>query len=115
MNSGPFVVVEFVDEQSVEVMPKSWIVYENEQMFGYWPRKDPVCRVKKSELPDPKWPLYKIRTFGAAVESYSKASELAKKALVMSNVEDTDINKETSSDIQDCITFYSYFYRNLFW
>ncbi|XP_065652669.1 uncharacterized protein LOC136079924 [Hydra vulgaris] len=101
MSSGPFVVVEFVDEQSVEVMPKSWIVYENEQLFGYWPRKDPVCRVKKSELPDPKWPLYKIRTFGAAVESYSKASNLAKKALVMSNVEDTDKNKETSSDIED--------------
>ncbi|XP_065640405.1 uncharacterized protein LOC124807505 [Hydra vulgaris] len=82
-------------------MPKSLIVYENEQLLGYWPRKDPVCRVKKSELPDPKWPLYKIRTFRAAVESYSKASDLAKRALVMSNVEDTDINKETSSDIED--------------
>lgn len=83
-----FVVVEFLDEKAVEVVPKSWIMHKEKGLFCYWPpRAGAAAKVKKEEIPDKeKWNSYEIRIFSSA-ETYSKAQELSRRAEVTSNVE----------------------------
>ncbi|XP_064087249.1 uncharacterized protein LOC135201878 [Macrobrachium nipponense] len=83
-----FVVVEFLHEEAVEVVHKSWIVKKENGVYCYWPPKaDASAKVKKEEMPDKeRWNLHEIRLFSFA-ETYTKALERAKRAEDTSNVE----------------------------
>ncbi|XP_064108518.1 uncharacterized protein LOC135216905 isoform X2 [Macrobrachium nipponense] len=83
-----FVVVEFLHEEAVEVVHKSWIVKKENVVYCYWPPKAGAsAKVKREEMPDKeRWNLHEIRLFSFA-ETYTKALERAKRAEDTSNVE----------------------------
>ena len=62
-----YAVVEFIKEESVAVVLRSWIDRDEEGLFCYWPNTSYSIRVKRGELPDKdKWKTYRIRIFGYA-------------------------------------------------
>lgn len=54
-----FLVVEFLAEKSVAVVPKSWL--HNDRCF--WPASKSKRKtlVKKAQEPDPSWDLFAVR------------------------------------------------------
>ncbi|CAG2229035.1 recQ [Mytilus edulis] len=64
MPSYQYVVVEFLDEGSVEVVHQTWLESEEKVMFCYWPRKNSTQCAKKGQIPDKEfWRRYRIRIF----------------------------------------------------
>lgn len=83
-----FAVVEFLHEEAVEVVHKSWIVKDDIGTYCYWPPKTGAsAKVRREEMPDKeKWKSYEIRIFSFA-ETYTKALEQAKRAEDTSTIE----------------------------
>ncbi|XP_061891205.1 uncharacterized protein LOC133641475 isoform X3 [Entelurus aequoreus] len=60
-----FVVVEFLGERSVAVVPTIWTEDHGKNSFCYWPRPNPThSRIRKAEIPDKEvWDRLPIRVF----------------------------------------------------
>ncbi|XP_061887951.1 uncharacterized protein LOC133638924 isoform X2 [Entelurus aequoreus] len=60
-----FVVVEFLGEHSVAVVPTKWTEDDGKNTFCYWPRPNPThSRIRKAEIPDKQfWERLPIRVF----------------------------------------------------
>lgn len=60
--SGSWTVVKFIDENSVEAVPSSWIFND----LCYWPpfnRDKVITAIRKNENPNTHWPSYKVSIF----------------------------------------------------
>ncbi|XP_061896590.1 uncharacterized protein LOC133645743 isoform X1 [Entelurus aequoreus] len=60
-----FVVVEFLGERSVAVVPTIWTEDDGKNTFCYWPRPNPThSTIRKAEIPDKQfWERLPIRVF----------------------------------------------------
>ncbi|CAG2218194.1 unnamed protein product [Mytilus edulis] len=86
-----YVVVEFTEELSVEIVHKSWIKSEDEGMFCYWPKKNQNQKAKKGEIPDKElWTKHPVRIF-SYTDDFDKALERRARSVNTSNV---DTNEE---------------------
>ena len=61
-----FLVVAFINSKEVEIVPKTWLFYDNGKLYTYWPNvKDMSLIHKNAELmtsPDTKrWRKYSVR------------------------------------------------------
>ncbi|XP_061896748.1 uncharacterized protein LOC133645835 isoform X3 [Entelurus aequoreus] len=67
-----FVVVEFLGERSVAVVPTIWTEDDGKNSFCYWPRPNPThSRIRKSEIPDKEvWDRLPIRVFRKTLTAY---------------------------------------------
>lgn len=71
-----FAVVHFVDDESVECVPKSWL----EGQYCYWPHLNAKKKIQKMSLPDKDtWKKYKYRKIGQDYEDYDTARKNLKK------------------------------------
>ncbi|KYQ51476.1 hypothetical protein ALC60_09421 [Trachymyrmex zeteki] len=87
-------VVQFIDEETVEAVPTTWIINNK----CYWPpfqMEKIVAAIKKHAEPNTCWPSYDITTFrNSSYDNYRIAREKAKKAEFTSELaSDTDNNK----------------------
>ncbi|XP_071145723.1 uncharacterized protein [Mytilus edulis] len=90
MPSYQYVVVEFLDEGSVEVVHQTWLESEEKVMFCYWPRKNSPQCAKKGQIPDKEfWRRYRIRIF-SYTDDYEKALKKRQRAIESSNVDTND-------------------------
>ncbi|ELU15459.1 hypothetical protein CAPTEDRAFT_203409 [Capitella teleta] len=92
-----FHIVEFIDEETVEVVPESWITSRNGVLYCWWPVHGQKMKAKKSEEPKDTWLDFKVRLLSAKPYStYGKADRLAFTACETSNIEsETENEKET--------------------
>ncbi|VDI63125.1 Hypothetical predicted protein [Mytilus galloprovincialis] len=90
MPSYQYVVVEFLDEGSVEVVHQTWLESEEKVMFCYWPRKNSTQCAKKGQIPDKEfWRRYRIRIF-SYTDDYEKALKKRQRAIESSNMDTND-------------------------
>ncbi|CAB3976771.1 transposase domain-containing [Paramuricea clavata] len=89
-----FAIVEFTEENAVDVVPESWIEKQDEVFYCYYPRSNIQTRVRRMELPDKKlWSSYRIRIL-SYTDKYDKAVKRAKKAEETSQIETSDSEQE---------------------
>ncbi|ELT95212.1 hypothetical protein CAPTEDRAFT_194156 [Capitella teleta] len=60
-----FHIVEFIDEETVEVVPESWITSRNGVLYCWWPVHGQKMKAKKSEEPKDTWLDFKVRLLSA--------------------------------------------------
>ncbi|XP_046857688.1 uncharacterized protein LOC124451106 [Xenia sp. Carnegie-2017] len=90
MSTDTHEVVEFLDEKSVEVVPRSWIEACDGVLCYYWLRTNFLARVKELELPDKtRWKKHKVRIFTFA-DNLKSAQKFARRAIATSNIESDD-------------------------
>ncbi|XP_018398299.1 PREDICTED: uncharacterized protein LOC108776242, partial [Cyphomyrmex costatus] len=87
-------VVQFIDEETVEAVPTTWIINNK----CYWPpfqMEKIIAAIKKHAEPNTCWPSYDITIFrNSSYDNYQTAREKAKKAEFTSELtSDTDNNK----------------------
>ncbi|XP_062569804.1 uncharacterized protein LOC134231846 [Saccostrea cucullata] len=86
-----FAVVHFVDDESVECVPKSWL----EGQYCYWPNSNAKRKIKKMSLPDKEsWKKFKFRKIGQDYEDYETARKNLKKAEETSNLESEEDSRK---------------------
>ncbi|XP_052707614.1 DNA topoisomerase 2-alpha-like isoform X2 [Crassostrea angulata] len=86
-----FAVVHFVDDESVECVPKSWL----EGQYCYWPHLNAKKKIQKMSLPDKDtWKKYKYRKIGQDYEDYDTARKYLKKAEETSNLESEEESRK---------------------
>lgn len=86
-----FAVVHFVDDESVECVPKSWL----EGQYCYWPHLNAKKKIQKMSLPDKDtWKKYKYRKIGQDYEDYDTARKNLKKAEETSNLESEEESRK---------------------
>ncbi|XP_061913026.1 uncharacterized protein LOC133656142 isoform X3 [Entelurus aequoreus] len=86
-----FVVVEFLGEHSVAVVPTKWTEDDGKNTFCYWPRPNPThSRIRKAEIPDKQfWERLPIRVFRKTLtEDFDKALQYEKQAKMFSSPEE---------------------------
>ncbi|XP_063442107.1 uncharacterized protein LOC134722417 [Mytilus trossulus] len=79
-----YVVVEFIEEKAVEIVPQLWIQSTTEGMYAYWPDCHSSMirhKVKKREIPDKEnWKRYEVKIF-SYTEDNSHDSEPSQKKI----------------------------------
>ncbi|XP_061912456.1 uncharacterized protein LOC133655875 [Entelurus aequoreus] len=86
-----FVVVEFLGENSVAVVPTKWTEDDGKNTFCCWPRPNPThSRIRKAEIPDKQfWERLPIRVFRKTLtEDFDKALQYEKQAEMFSSPEE---------------------------
>ncbi|VDI01909.1 Hypothetical predicted protein [Mytilus galloprovincialis] len=95
-----YVVVEFIEEKAVEIVPQLWIQSTTKGMYAYWPDCHSSMithKVKKREIPDKEnWKRYEVKIF-SYTDTYEKALSRRKRAEYTSNVE-TDEDEENKRE-----------------
>ncbi|XP_029170533.1 uncharacterized protein LOC114940175 isoform X2 [Nylanderia fulva] len=85
-------IVRFIDEDTVEAVPSTWIINKK----CYWPpfhMEKIVAAIKKHAEPNTCWPSYNVMTFrNSSYDNYKTAREKAKKAELTS-----ELNSETDN------------------
>ncbi|XP_028415605.1 uncharacterized protein LOC114538964 isoform X2 [Dendronephthya gigantea] len=85
MANNIYAVVEFIEEQLVEIVATCWIETIDCELYCYWPRNNASHKLRKLEIPDKEtWIAYKVRVFSYTV---AKAQKILKRAEETSNVE----------------------------
>ncbi|XP_026063142.1 uncharacterized protein LOC113046544 [Carassius auratus] len=87
-----YVVLNFIEQNEVEVAPPSWLERINGVLFCYWPNSNVGTKVQKCVIPDKQlWTKYALRVF-SDTDSYNLATYRVQKAVETSHVEDSDGN-----------------------
>ncbi|XP_028417120.1 uncharacterized protein LOC114541386 isoform X1 [Dendronephthya gigantea] len=87
MANNIYAVVEFIEEQLVEIVATCWIETIDCELYCYWPRNNASHKLRKLEIPDKEtWIAYKVRVF-SYTDSVAKAQKILKRAEETSNVE----------------------------
>ncbi|XP_061899550.1 uncharacterized protein LOC133647849 isoform X2 [Entelurus aequoreus] len=93
-----FVVVEFLGERSVAVVPTKWTEDDGKNTFCYWPRPNPNhSRIRKAEIPDKQYrEKLPIRVFWKTLtEDFEKALQYEKQAEMFSSPEEEVLAKRS--------------------
>ncbi|XP_011691888.1 PREDICTED: uncharacterized protein LOC105452470 isoform X3 [Wasmannia auropunctata] len=98
MSDQTWTVVRFIDEDTVEAVPSSWII----QNRCYWPpfkNEKIMAIIRKNEQPNTCWPSYEISIFrNSTFADYKTAREKCKKSEFTSDLNsDVDIRRKQSS------------------
>ncbi|XP_061926579.1 uncharacterized protein LOC133665324 isoform X2 [Entelurus aequoreus] len=85
-----FVVVEFLGERAVAVVPTIWTEGDGKNSFCYWPRPNPThSRIRKAEIPDKQfWDRLPIQVFRKTLTDFDKALQYEKQAEMFSSPEE---------------------------
>ncbi|KAF4115114.1 hypothetical protein G5714_002603 [Onychostoma macrolepis] len=87
-----YVVLNFIEQNEVEVAPSSWLERIDGVLFCYWPNSNVGTKVIKCAIPDKHlWTKYVVRVY-SDTDSYKLARYRAQKAVETSHVEDSDGN-----------------------
>ncbi|XP_073715772.1 uncharacterized protein [Misgurnus anguillicaudatus] len=87
-----YVVLNFIEQNEVEVAPSSWLERIDGVLFCFWPNSNVGTKVIKCAIPDKHlWTKYAVRVF-SDTDNYNIARYRAQKALETSHVEDSDEN-----------------------
>ncbi|CAB1345757.1 unnamed protein product [Coregonus sp. 'balchen'] len=84
-----YYVVQFVKENTVEVVPEQWVEKRDGVLCCYWPRNASATMIKRGIRPDKiliLWEKYRISIF-SSTDNYSVAEQRAKRGVDTSNVE----------------------------
>ncbi|XP_067276014.1 uncharacterized protein [Pseudorasbora parva] len=85
-----YVIVEFLEEATCEMVPEIWLFKENEVQYCYWPLIIATKKIKKLEVPNKEnWTRHRVRVF-AKTADYETAKKWSKKAAVQSSDESSD-------------------------
>lgn len=89
-----FAVVEFLNENTVEAVPLSWVIEDKRgRQLCYWPDNMSGVEIKNyvkvSHIPDGSWPRYTVKIL-ARCNTYKKAKRKAGEAETLSCLETTD-------------------------
>ncbi|XP_056617575.1 uncharacterized protein LOC130432294 isoform X3 [Triplophysa dalaica] len=96
MEKKTFAVVEFADDNSIEIVPTTWLEEAAEGTFCYWTFTNTRKLVKKNAMPDKqKWRRHPIKKIWLQTDSFEKALQKSQRATETSNIEteDTSIKK----------------------
>nr|XP_061785842.1 uncharacterized protein LOC133576553 isoform X1 [Nerophis lumbriciformis] len=94
-----YVVVEFLGERSVAVVPTIWTKDDGKNTFCYWPKPNPThSRIRRAEIPDKEvWDRLPIRVFRKTLtEDFDKALQYEKQAEMFSSPEEEEISTKRS-------------------
>lgn len=84
-----FAIVEFIDEESVEIISTNWIQLETNILKGFWPPY-PCFKTKQLLLshmePGPKWNCYKIRVLHSTGKYFTSIFVLRMKNATFQNL-----------------------------
>ncbi|XP_074037965.1 uncharacterized protein [Leptinotarsa decemlineata] len=84
-------IVKFIEENSVEAVPTTWLLGSHKCYWPPFPKEKLVSSIRKNEGPNTCWPLHDIVRFGdATYDDYLLARTKAKKAEIYS-----DLNSDT--------------------
>ncbi|XP_039538197.1 uncharacterized protein LOC120486323 isoform X3 [Pimephales promelas] len=87
-----YVVLNFIEQNEVEVAPSSWLEWIDGVLFCYWPNSNVGTKVKKCAIRDEHlWTKYAVRVF-SDTDNYNLARYRVQKAMETSHVEDSDEN-----------------------
>nr|XP_054589937.1 uncharacterized protein LOC129154115 isoform X1 [Nothobranchius furzeri] len=82
-----FVIVEFLEDNTVEAVPSSWVVLNNGVHYCYWTANKTSFRIRNLEHPSPDWTQHRVRLFQRQTEEYEEAKRLARQYLEDSQAE----------------------------
>nr|XP_023013060.1 uncharacterized protein LOC111503073 isoform X3 [Leptinotarsa decemlineata] len=88
-------IVEFIEENSVEAVPTTWLLGSHKCYWPPFPKEKLVSSIRKNEGPNTCWPLHDIVRFGdATYDDYLLARTKTKKAEIYSEL-NSDTDEET--------------------
>jgi hypothetical protein len=60
-----FTIVHFVETNTVEAVPLSWIISEGDDLICLWPTKGANRHIREQTPPDVSWQSFNIRRLGS--------------------------------------------------
>ncbi|KAL7382409.1 hypothetical protein ABVT39_021741 [Epinephelus coioides] len=93
--SKNFIIVEFLPEKTVEVVPASWVEETVNGLFCYWPSNNFRRRIIGREKPDKSWTQYRVKVLKKTA-TYEEAVKFMKLMDDTSNY-DTDHLRDRES------------------